>query len=472
MHGKSFYNNTITACADSALAKKLQAATDRQSEARQAICEELDDVEKFRDLAAELRDNVLSNLDSYLSKFVENIEQAGVNVHWAKDAEEAQEIVRRIAKNHEVTSIVKSKSMITEEIGITDALERDGLDVTETDLGEFIVQISGQKPAHIVLPAVHLSAEEVARIFAEKINYSGEADPQLLTKAARNYLRGKFKAASMGISGVNFAIAEQGVWVTCTNEGNGRYVMEWPKVYLAIMGIERIVQDADCAAVILKLLARFATGQRITQYTNLVKGLSSMERPEYVHLVLLDNGRSRILASKYWQMLRCIRCGACLNVCPVFRHIGGQCFPTCYSGPMGTVLSPLLMGLKNAGTVPKACSVCGICNQVCPVKIPLTDLLYELRNDLAESKYGSLLEKSAMSIGAFILRHPALYRLAQKIMRLVLLPLSKSGWVKWMPSVPGRWTKVKDLPLPSSKSFLARKRTNNLQDTRRDSRGE
>ena len=472
MHGKNFYNNTVTACADSALSQKLQAATDRQSEARQAICEELDDVEKFRDLAAELRNDVLSNLHSYLSRFVENIEKAGVNVHWAKDAQEAREIVCRLAKKHKVTSIVKSKSMITEEIGVTDALTRDGLEVTETDLGEFIVQISGQKPAHIVLPAVHLSAQEVARIFAEKIDYSGEADPQLLTKAARNYLRGKFKAASMGISGVNFAVAEQGLWVTCTNEGNGRYVMEWPKVYLAIMGIERIVQDADCAAVILKLLARFATGQRITQYTNLVKGRSSMERPEYVHLVLLDNGRSRILASKYWQMLRCIRCGACLNVCPVFRHIGGQCFPTCYSGPMGTVLSPLLLGLKKAGIVPKACSICGICNQVCPVKIPLTDLLCELRNDLAESKYGSLLEKSAMNVGAFVLGHPVLYRLAQKIMRLVLLPLSKNGWVKWMPSIPGRWTKVKDLPLPSRKSFLAGKRTNNSQDTRRDSRGE
>ena len=470
MYGKDFYNNTVTACADSALSQKLQAATDRQSEARQTICEELDDVERFRNLAADLRNNVLSNLHSYLSKFVEGVEQAGVNVHWAADAQEAREIVCRIAKDHEVTSVVKGKSMITEEVGITDALMRDGLEVTETDLGEFIVQISTQKPSHIVLPAVHLSAQDVARIFTEKIDYCGGPDPQSLTKAARNYLRGKFKAASMGISGVNFAIAEQGVWVTCTNEGNGRYVMEWPKVYLAIMGIERIVQDADCAAVILKLLARFATGQRITQYTNLVKGPNG--RPKYVHLVLVDNGRSRILASKYWQMLRCIRCGACLNVCPVFRYIGGQVFPTCYSGPMGTVLAPLLIGLKNAGTVPKACSVCGICNQVCPVKIPLTDLLCELRNDLAESKYGNLLEKSAMSIGAFVLKHPALYRFAQKVMRPVLLPLSRNGWVKWMPSIPGRWTKVKDLPLPSRKSFLTRKRIDNLRHTRRDSRGE
>jgi L-lactate dehydrogenase complex protein LldF len=472
LDGKNFYKNTVTACADRSLSQKLQAATDRQSEARRVICEELDDVEKFRDLAAELRNNVLSNLHSYLSRFVENIEQAGVNVHWAKDAEEGREIVCRVAKDQKVTSIVKSKSMITEEIGVTDALEGDGLEVTETDLGEFIVQISGQKPAHIVLPAIHLSSEEVAQIFAEKIGYCGEADPQLLTKAARNYLRAKFKAASMGISGVNFAVAEQGLWTTCTNEGNGRYVMEWPKVYVAIMGIERIVQDANCAAVILKLLARFATGQRITQYTNLVKSPGSMDRPEHVHLVLLDNGRSRILASKYWQMLRCIRCGACLNVCPVFRHIGGQSFPSCYSGPMGTVLSPLLMGLKSAGTVPKACSICGICNQTCPVKVPLTDLLLELRNDVAESKYGSLLEKSAMSIGAYILKHPVLYRLAQKIMRLVLLPLSKKGWVRWMPSIPGRWTKVKDLPLPSSKSFLASKRIDDLQDTRRDFRGE
>lgn len=467
---EQFYKRTLRACSDSALGQKLYAATDRPFKAREVICEELGDVEKFRDLAANLRDDVLSNLESYLSKFVEKLERSGVHVHWANDAQDARDIICQVAKDYDVSSIVKSKSMVTEEIELIAALECEGIEVTETDLGEFIIQLTGQRPSHIVLPAIHLSVAEVAEVFREKIGYDGAPEAESLTKAARQYLRGKFKAAQMGISGVNFAISEQGLWTVCTNEGNGRYVMGLPRVYLGVMGIERIVQDADSAAVVLKMLGKFATGQRITQYVNIVKGPGAVNGPEHVHLVILDNGRNQILGTKYWKMLRCIRCGACLNACPVFKHIGGQSFPGCYSGPMGMVLLPLLMGLKKTGSLPKACSLCSICSEICPVKIPLPDLILELRNDLVRTGYCSILEKMAMAAGAWVLQHPMLYRLGQRVIRLGLRPASKAGWVKWLPSIPGQWTKVKDLPLPAKKSFLSEENANDRSRNRSFSR--
>ncbi|MHC4942309.1 MAG: LUD domain-containing protein, partial [Planctomycetota bacterium] len=325
----------------------------------------------------------------------------------------------------------------------------------ETDLGEFIIQLAKQPPSHIVLPAVHLSAGDVFQIFKDKIGYQGSPDAHSMTRAARKHLRSRFGDADMGISGVNFGAAEQGLWMVCTNEGNGRYVMGMPRVYTAIMGIERLMQDVDSAAVILKMLARFATGQRITQYTNLVSGPGRGEGPEHVHLVLLDNGRSKILETHYWPMLRCIRCGACLNVCPVFKFIGGQSYPGTYSGPMGTVLLPLQKGLAEAGAPAKACSLCRICDEVCPVKIPLTGLLTELRSDMVEARLTPFSERAAMALGAWILRHPKLYRLGQKVMYRGLKFMSRAGWVKWLPSLGGRWSGVKDLPMPAATSYLA-----------------
>ena len=452
---EAFYEKTVAACKDKALSEKLDAALETQIKARMRICEELGDVEKFRQLGADVRDNDLSGLDKHLLEFVEKISVAGVNVHWASDASEARQIISDIAKQRDIKTVVKSKSMITEEIELNDALESQGVEVTETDLGEFIIQVADQKPSHIVLPAIHLSRRDVADIFTDKIGYTDSDDPAVLTKAARDHLRDKFKKAQMGISGVNFAIAKQGLWTTCTNEGNARYVMTWPKVYVGVMGIERIVQDTDSATVILKLLSRFATGQRITQYTNFSKGPCKEDGPEEVHLVLLDNGRSKILSGKYWKMLRCIRCGACLNVCPVFRCIGGQNFPGSYSGPMGTVLLPLFKGFQATGILPNACSVCGRCTETCPVKIPLHDLIVELRCDRSKTRYCDFLEKMGMAVVSWAMRHPTLYKLGQKFARPGLMMFSRQGWVKWLPSYPGKWTKVKDLPLPSKKTYIS-----------------
>lgn len=451
----SFYDNTVRACEDKTLSAKLNSALETQINSRQHICEELGDVEKFKQLGADVRDDILLNLDKYLLQFVERVSGAGVKVHWAQDASQAREIIQRIAKQRNIERVVKSKSMITEEIELNDALEEQGVQVTETDLGEFIIQVADQKPSHIVLPAIHLSRQDVANIFKDKIGYTDSDDPAVLTKAAREYLRDKFKNAQMGISGVNFAIAKEGLWTTCTNEGNARYVMTWPKVYVGVMGIERIMQDIDSASVILKLLARFATGQRITQYTNFSKGPCKADGPEEVHLVLLDNGRSEILKGKFWKMLRCIRCGACLNVCPIFRCVGGQNFPGSYSGPMGTVLLPLFKGFQETGSLPNACSVCGRCTDTCPVKIPLHDLILELRYERSKTRFRDHLEKMGMAVMAWAMRHPSLYKLGQRFARPGLMLFSRRGWVKWLPSIPGKWTQVKDLPLPSKKTYIS-----------------
>jgi len=461
---RDFHENTQAACGDPGLAQKLKKATERQGTAREAICTELEDVERFRSLAADLRDDVLMNLDLNLALFMERAEAAGIKVHWAEDAEAACDLVRGVAKDHGVERIVKSKSMITEEIGLTPVLEKAGMEVVETDLGEFIIQLAGQKPSHIVIPAVHLSAGEVNAIFEQKIGYRGVPEPEALTRAARIYLREKFKTAQMGISGVNFGMAEQGLWTICTNEGNGRYVAGLPDVYLAVMGIERLVRDAHGVALMMKLLARFATGQRITQYVNLVHAPETENGPRHVHLVILDNGRSRILGTEYWRMLRCIRCGACLNVCPVFKRIGGQSFQGCYSGPMGSVLLPLQMGMEASGAPQKACSLCGLCDAVCPVKIPLSEMLLDLRNDWAAEGRGSPMERLSMAVGSWILQHPVAYRLARKMLRLGLLPRSQSGWIKSLPSLAGQWTREKDLPLPAKKGILPGKDLNDEQE--------
>ena len=444
-----FIRRTRTAASDPALHEKLDRATRRQAEARAAVCDEIQDLEGLRACAADLREEVLDRLDELLGLFMERAAAAGVTVHAAADAAEARAVVEEIARAEGVASVVKSKSMLTEEIALTPHLEAAGLTVWETDLGEFIIQLLRQKPAHIVLPAVHLSTAEVAAVFREKLGYRGPEEPPSLTRAARTFLREKFRTADMGISGVNFAVADRGTWAVCTNEGNGRFVTTLPRVYVAVMGIERMVPHLAGAAVILKLLARFATGQRITQYVNYCGGPVPGEGPASVHLVLVDNGRTQVLASPYRPVLRCIRCGACLNVCPVFRHVGGQVFPGPYSGPMGAVLLPLLLGFEKAGTLPEASSLCGACDAACPVKIPLSELLLDLRADVVQAGFRPMGERIFMKTLAAVLERPRAYRCARNLSRPLLRPLAREGWVRRLPGPPSGWTRAKDFPLPA-----------------------
>lgn len=449
MRPDPFVEKTRQACADPRLARTIGAAVDRQAEARAAVCAELEDVEGLRAAAAGLREGVLDRLDTLLESFVERAEAAGVRVHAAAGAEEARAVVVEIARAEGAKQVVKSKSMLSEEIGLTPLLEAAGMEVWETDLGEFIIQLLGEPPAHIVLPAVHLEAEAVRDLFRERIGYEGPAEAEALTRAARRFLREKFRTADMGISGVNFAVADRGTWAVCTNEGNGRYVTTLPRVYVAVMGIERVVPDLAGAAVILKLLARFATGQRITQYVSFCGGPVPGEGPERVHLVLVDNGRTRVLGSPFRSVLRCIRCGACLNVCPLFRHVGGQVFPGPYSGPIGAVLLPLLLGFEEAGDLPWASTLCGACDAVCPVKIPLSDLLLGLRAEAVRAGVPGRGERCFMKILANVLRRPRAYRAARDLSRPLLRPFARQGWIRRLPAYPSGWTEAKDFPLPA-----------------------
>jgi len=449
----NFFDRSHEAVECPGLAQKVTNATTRQFFARIEMCKDVPDVEQLRDLAATMRDDLLANLDRYLKTFTDNLQAAGVKVHFAEDAVAARRIICEIACQHNVKKITKSKSMATEEIDLNPALERAGIEVTETDLGEYIVQLAGHKPSHLVAPAVHLSTQDVAKLFKEKLNYDGPADPFVMTKFARKILREKFRASQMGISGVNFGIADPGLISICTNEGNGRYVTTWPPVYVALMGMERLVPDLSSASVVLKLLSRFSTGQRITQYVTMTHGPGTPDGPKEVHLVILDNGRSEILKTKYWRALRCIRCGSCLNACPVFRKLGGHAYGGPYSGPIGMMLLPLLYGLDKYADVPKASTLCGLCHDVCPVKMPVPDLLLELRNDTVQAKKTYLTERlfKAWAMGV---THPWMFKLAQRFMPWVLKPLSRKGWVKFLPGPSGGWTKVKDLPLPAKQSFL------------------
>jgi L-lactate dehydrogenase complex protein LldF len=451
----TFFDRSSQALTDPTLAKKIGSATNRRYIDQNKICKtEFPDLQEIRQLVESIRINVLQNLDHYLSQLVDRLSAVGVQVHFAQDSAHAQKIILDIAQKNNVQNIVKSKSMVSEEIELNHFLKEHGLKVLETDLGEFIIQQAEQKPSHLICPAVHLSKEDIADLFQKKLDYDGPSDPTLMTKFARKVLREEFRQADMGISGVNFAVADPGLISICTNEGNGRYITTRPKVYVALMGMERIVPDLESAAVMMKVLTRHATGQRITQYNSFIHGPSENDGPQQVHLVILDNGRSEILSKRYWPVLRCIRCGACLNACPVFRNLGGHAYGGAYSGPIGMMVLPLLFGLDSYPDLAKGCSLCDICGQVCPTKIPIGQILTELRNDLVQKGKTPLLEKLSMRIWAWGLRHHHLYKFAQRLMPWALKPFSQNGWVKNLPSMPGRWTHVKDLPLPAKKSFI------------------
>jgi L-lactate dehydrogenase complex protein LldF len=452
----TFFARSSKAIAEPGLTEKITKATSGRFDKQQEICgEEFPDRQRMRDLVMNMRNDVLKNLDRYLVQLTDNLTAAGVSVHFAEDASAARELIHAIAEKNNISRIVKSKSMVSEEIELNDFLESKGLTVTETDLGEFIIQQAHQKPSHLICPAVHLNKEEIAKLFRDKLSYDGPTDPTVMTKFARKILREEFRQAEMGISGVNFAVADPGLLTICTNEGNGRYITTRPRVYVALMGMERIVPDLASAAVMIKTLTRHATGQRITQYTSFAHGPSDKDGPKEVHLVILDNGRSEILKSPYWPALRCIRCGACLNACPVFRKIGGHAWGGAYSGPIGTMILPLLFGQDSYPDLVKGSSLCGLCAEVCPAQIPTPDILTGLRYDQVRQKKTSLFERLMMNVWSIGLRHPKLYKIGQWWMPKILKPVSKNGWVKFLPGPPGGWTRVKDLPLPAKQSFQA-----------------
>ena len=414
-----------------------------------------DNWETLRQAGHEIRLHAINHLDYYLAQLEEQVTQAGGQVHWARDAAEARSLALAIAREHGVKRVVKAKSMATEEIDLNHALEEAGIQTVETDLGEYIVQLAGEMPSHIIVPAVHLTKEAIADLFRDKLGVDAPADPTALAAIARTRLREAFLAADMGISGANFMVAETGTIALVTNEGNGRMCTTLPPVHVVIAGIDKVVPDMESLTVLLKLLARSATGQKISTYTSFIRGprqTAGENGPSEFHLILLDNGRTRILQDEITrETLLCIRCGACLNVCPVYNHVGGHAYGWVYSGPIGSILSPQLLGAAVAADLPFASSLCGACGDVCPVKIPLPKILLHLRHRVVEGDQVapptvSPVIQAGVTAGTLAFGTPWLYQLGTLLLPIVQKPLQRGEWLPKLPPPIDRWTMVRPFP--------------------------
>jgi L-lactate dehydrogenase complex protein LldF len=418
----------------------------------------LADSSELRDHAKQIKEHTLAHLDRYLEQLEASVQRLGGHVHWASTAENARRIVVDIARAANCRRAVKSKSMTSEEVHLNPALEAAGIEVTETDFGEFIIQLAGERPSHLVAPAVHHTRESIAAILSRHTGAALPDEPRSLAQVGRRLLRDKFSRADLGITGANFAVAETGTIVLVTNEGNGRLTTTCPRVHIALAGMEKVIPRFADLPVFLKLLARAATGQTLSVYTTLITGPrrpGELDGPEEFHLVLLDNGRSRILGTPFRESLQCIRCGACLNACPVYRRIGGHAYGGVYSGPIGSILTPLYDSVAGNPHLPHASSLCGACQTACPVKINIPHMLVGLRELQHEGKRGQL-EDLAYRLWKEVLRRPWLYRLAQRGARVFLRPLARGGWLRRLPGPGAGWTDVRDFPAPAARTFRER----------------
>lgn len=487
---ETFDSNARAALDDVQLRGALRNATSLFGHRRLAAANGLPNWQELRTEARAIKDEVLLNLDKYLEQFVTNAESRGAQVHWARDAEEANQIVCGLAKRRSASKIVKSKSMVTEEIHLNVALENEGIEVIETDLGEYIIQLAGETPSHIIVPAIHKTKKQIAELFTAKLGIEPTDDVDRLTSVARSVLRQRFAAADIGISGVNFGVAETGTILILENEGNIRLTTSLPKVHIALMGIEKLVPRFADLDVFMKLLPRSGTGQQLTTYQSLITGTKrrpSDEGPEELHLVLLDNGRSRMLAHPVTrQALACIRCGACLNACPVYQQIGGHAYGSVYPGPIGAVITPQLIGLGKASQLPYASSLCGACREVCPVKIDIPELLLHLRAEITENKgqeqeagtekaegseWGQeagaggrikkhRMERLAFKIFAIVMGRPGLYEWNAKVGRLFQGLVTREGRIGKVGATLSRvapplgaWTNGRDMRPIAKRSF-------------------
>src|SRR5437660_9363582 len=476
---ETFDANARAALRDVQLRGALRQATSLFGKRRLAAAQSLPDWEDLRAEARRIKDQTLLNLDKYLEEFTANAEAAGARIHWAGDAAEANGIVKRLARERAARLVVKSKSMTTEEIHLNAALEAAGIEALETDLGEYIIQLAGETPSHIIAPAIHKTRRQIADLFVEKLGIAPTDDVAALTITARHVLREKFAAADVGVSGVNFGVAETGTILILENEGNIRLTTSLPKTHIAVMGIEKVIPRFDDLEVFLKLLPRSGTGQHLTAYQSLITGARRSpqdEGPDELHIILLDNGRSRMLAHPTTrQSLACIRCGACLNACPVYQQIGGHAYGSVYPGPIGAVITPQLFGLSKAAQLPYASSLCGACREVCPVKIDIPELLFYLRAEITEGPERQeaggrrqeagrakrrRLEHLAFKIWAAVMTRPRLYEWNGKLLRVFQRfivrggKIGKVGGVMTMIAPPlSAWTEARDLRPIEEKSF-------------------
>lgn len=463
---KTFDRNAKAALNDAQLRGALRNLANTFGERRRAAITTVENWEDLREKARAIKEETLLHLDVYLEKFTENAERAGAKIHWARDAKEANSIVLNLLREKNASNVVKSKSMATEEIHLNHALEQAGINPVETDLGEWIIQLAGETPSHIVVPAIHKTKGQIAELFVEKVGIEPTDDVAVLTQTARKILRSKFAEAEIGISGVNFGVAETGTILILENEGNARLTTSLPKTHIAVMGIEKIIPKFTDLDIFLKLLPRSGTGQRLTTYQSLITGTkrnSSDEGPEEVHIVLMDNGRSAMLAHPTTrQSLACIRCGACLNACPVYQAVGGHAYGAVYPGPIGAVITPQLIGIGNAKQLPYASSLCGACREVCPVKIDIPELLLHLRHEVAEG--GNVkrkpLESLAFRFYSQAWAKASTYKFGTKAARVMQKLIARDGKIgkvsgllaKIAPPL-GNWTAWRDAPTVAPKSF-------------------
>jgi L-lactate dehydrogenase complex protein LldF len=438
----------------------LYANTGRLIDKKRAAtnAEVLPDYQELRTQANLIKQHTISHLDRYLEQFEENVTAHGGKVIYCQTGTEVADFILALAKRSNARLIVKSKSMTTEEIDLNERLEHHGLEAVETDLGEYIIQLAHQRPYHIVAPALHMTRYEVADVFTQKLGIEREVVPENQTMIARRVLREKFLAADIGITGANFLVADSGAVVIVENEGNARLSSSAPKIHIAIAGIEKVIPRSQDLAVFLRLLGRSATGQHLTSYTSFLSGprrAGEQDGPDEFYVVLLDNGRTKLLENpERRQSLFCIRCGACLNHCPVYRKIGGHNYPWVYSGPIGAILTPQFHGIERDPWLPYASSLCGACGEVCPVKIDIPKLLLDLRADIASTKQSSA-EKLAFRMWAAVMSRPALYRKAAEIAALTA-PRDKR-WIQRSAMLNvgplKAWLSQRDLPAPAPKTF-------------------
>lgn len=454
----TFHDRVDDALRDPILHTALDRATGRFQSLRAAGLASLPEADAVRDRARMIRAHTLSRLDQYLEQFAANVERAGGHVHFAADANALNRIVLELARQYGAQSAVKGKSMISEEAGLNNALEAQGLRVVETDLGEYLIQLAGEHPSHILAPAIHKTKEQIAQLLHDKLGVPVYDDPGQMTAAARAVLRFEYLKADLGISGVNFGVAETGTICLVENEGNGRLTTTVPSVHIALMGIERIVPTLDDLGVMLQVLARSATGQKLSVYTNLITGprrAGEQDGPDELHVILLDNGRSRVLGSEVAEILYCIRCGACLNACPVYREIGGHAYGSVYAGPVGAVLTPALDGIARWSELPQASSLCAACREVCPVRIDIPRMLLVERDEARRAGKMQWWLRLGLRGYADTARHPALFRAATALARWVsrLLGAPGHGWLRALPPPLNGWTRSRDFPAFAPTSF-------------------
>jgi L-lactate dehydrogenase complex protein LldF len=442
---------------DPQLQGALDLATGRFLTLRRNAFQGFADPEGLRERAKAIKQRTIRELDRLLDRLTAEIQRAGGQVHFAADGQECVQIVLGLARQRGVRSVVKSKSMASEEIHLNAALEAAGMTVAETDLGEWIIQLAGEAPSHIIAPAIHKTKRQVAELFSAVVKEPLPEDPEVLTAVARRELRQRFLQADMGISGANFAVAETGTIVIVTNEGNGRLVTTLPRIHVAIMGMEKVIPSLSDLMVFLELLARSATGQKMSVYTSLIRGPrrpGETDGPEEVHLIIMDNGRSRQLGGPLQESLHCLRCGACLNVCPVYKEVGGHTYDSTYPGPIGIILTSFL------GSEPKnlagASTLCGACLDICPVKIDIPRMLLDLRHEAERGGELSWGERWSFRAAGVVLRSPALYRLAARLARILQAPFLREGRLVRVPRPLADWTRFRDLPPVAAKPFHAR----------------